>query len=144
MRYNELISRAIMIAVEAHEGQVDKAGLPYVTHPFRVMSNVVGDLEKVAAVLHDVVEDTEVSFEDLIAKGIPEEVVEAVNALTRRHGEEYKDFVIRAGDNKIARVVKIADLVDNMNIRRLPEIKERDVVRLNRYVKAYRYLVELL
>jgi GTP diphosphokinase / guanosine-3',5'-bis(diphosphate) 3'-diphosphatase len=107
------LDRAIQIAVEAHRGQLDKQGEPYILHPLRVMVQVVEDNERIAAALHDVVEDSEWTLDDLRREGFEEAVIEAVDALTRREGEAYLDYVDRAGANKIARMVKLADLRDN-------------------------------
>lgn len=136
----ELLEEAIALAVEAHRGQRDRAGAPYVLHPLRMMFRVETDTEKVTALLHDVVEDTEWTLEGLRERGFPEEVVEAVDRLTRREGEEYDAFVQRAAAHPVARRVKIADLEDNMDIRRTGRVDHGDVERLDRYLRAWRTL----
>ena len=134
------LEEAIRIALEAHRGQKDRAGAPYVLHPLRMMLRVQTDAERMAAVLHDVVEDSAWTLDDLRARGFPGEVVDAVDALTRRPGEDYDAAVERAAAHPVARRVKLADLEDNLDLRRLPELGERDVERLNRYLRAWRRL----
>lgn len=127
---------AISLAVEAHRGQRDKSGQPYILHVLRVMFRLDTEYERMAGVLHDVVEDTPYSLDDLRRLGYPEPVVEAVDCLTRRPDETYEQFIERAIANPIARLVKLADLEDNMDIRRLSELTERDRERMNRYIQA--------
>lgn len=131
---------AIALAVEAHRGQTDRAGAPYILHPLRMMFRVETDAERMTAVLHDVVEDTGWTLDDLRAEGFPEEVVEAVDHLTRREGEPYDAFVRRAAEHPVARRVKIADLEDNMDVRRTGTVTGKDVERLTRYHRAWRSL----
>lgn len=115
-----LLARAIEIAASAHAAQVDKGGAPYVLHPLRLMFRQEGEAAMIAAVLHDVVEDTPWTLEALRAEGFPPASLEAVAALTKRPGEDYFAFIERAGAHPIARAVKLADLEDNMDIRRIP------------------------
>lgn len=136
----ELLGKAIALAATAHGGQTDRAGEPYILHPIRVMLACSTLETRIAAVLHDVVEDTALTFSDLWRAGIPTNVVEAVEALSRREGEDYFAFVERARANPIARFVKMADLRDNyLNPERAaslrPELRER-------YEKAWRILTE--
>ncbi|MBM3462717.1 MAG: HD domain-containing protein [Armatimonadetes bacterium] len=134
------LARAIEIAARAHVDQVDKVGAPYVLHPLRMMLRMATDEEKMAAVLHDVVEDTDVSLDDLRREGIPEAVLAAVDALTKRPDEDYTAFVHRAAANPIARRVKMADLEDNMNLLRLQEVTDSAVERLRKYHAHWRIL----
>lgn len=134
------IEDAIALAVQAHRGQKDRAGAPYILHPLRMMFRVETDAEKMAAVLHDVVEDTDWTLDGLRAEGFPEDVVAAVDHLTRREDESYEEFVRRAAAHPVARRVKIADLEDNMDVRRTGTVTEKDVERLTRYVRAWRSL----
>jgi len=129
---------AIALAALAHHGQKDKAGAPYILHPLRVMLRMTNDVERMVAVLHDVVEDTPYTLEALRRLGFPAEVVEAVDALTRREdeGESYEEFVIRAGRHPLARPVKIADLEDNMDLTRIADPQEKDHQRMERYRRA--------
>jgi (p)ppGpp synthase/HD superfamily hydrolase len=131
---------AILLAAQAHQGQRDRNGQPYVLHVLRVMLRVETDEQRTAAVLHDLVEDTPHSLEELRALGFDEHVVHAVDCLTHRDGEPYEAYVQRAASDPIARVVKVADLEDNMDLRRLDEITERDLARFQRYLAAWRWL----
>ena len=134
------LEAAITLAAEAHKGQTDKAGSPYILHPLRVMFAVTTDDERMAAVMHDVVEDTPFSLDDLRDAGFPEAVVSAVEALSRREGESYDDFVRRAAGNTVARAVKLADIEDNMDVRRLDTVDEKAVSRMKRYHDAWKIL----
>lgn len=132
------LERAIEIAAQAHAGQVDKGGHPYILHPLRVMLAVSGAHQRMAAVLHDVVEDTKkkpnpVTLDDLKSKGFPSEVTDAVDALTKRDGETRLDAAERAAQNPIARVVKLADVSDNMDLSRIPNPTPKDYDRLKQY-----------
>lgn len=131
---------AIALAVQAHKGQVDKAGEVYILHPLRVMFAVEGETARMVAILHDVVEDSETTFDDLRAMGYSDEVLTALDGLTRRDDETYMEFVHRAKLNPIARQVKLADMEDNMDMRRLTEITDKDRERLNRYRNAWKFL----
>lgn len=139
---NNLLEKALVIATKAHEGQKDKAGSPYILHPIRVSNRCLTDEEKIVALLHDVIEDTNVSASDLLASGFPRNIVEAVLSVTRNEGESYEDFVIRSKQNPIGRQVKLHDLEDNMDITRLRQLTEKDLKRLNKYLTAYRVLIE--
>lgn len=137
-----MLSKAIDIATKAHEGQVDKAGQPYITHPLRVMSMGATDEEKIVGVLHDVVEDSDWTFERLTAEGFSSEVVDALRCVTKlSESEPYDKFIQRVKANPLAVKVKINDLTDNMDIRRLAYISEKDVKRLRKYLKAYKQLL---
>jgi len=140
MNSADLLEKAISIAVEAHRGQRDRTGAPYILHPMRVMAGVDSDTEKMVAILHDVVEDTDWTFEKLAQEGFSDEVIEALKCVTKREGEEYENFVKRSAGNETARRVKIADLEHNMDARRLSEATEKDVERLRKYVRAWRSL----
>lgn len=131
---------AIILAARAHRGQCDRAGQPYILHPLRMMLRMQTDEARLVAVLHDVVEDSAVTLDDLRRQGYSERVVTAVDRLTRRDGESYDDFVARAAADPLARAVKIADLEDNLDTTRLAEITERDQERLARYRRALAYI----
>jgi (p)ppGpp synthase/HD superfamily hydrolase len=131
---------AIALAVEAHRGQREKAGKPYILHVLRVMFRCETETERIVAVLHDVVEDTGRSFDDLRKMGYSEEVLAALDCVTKRDGEEYQQFVARAASNPVAKRVKIADLEDNMDVRRLIRVEPKDGERLAKYVIAWRTL----
>jgi (p)ppGpp synthase/HD superfamily hydrolase len=132
------LERAIEIAAAAHAGQVDRAGQPYILHPLRVMLALRGGDERMAAVLHDLVEDTPWTLEQLAAEGFPAAVVEAVGLLTHQATDEasYLAYVARLAEHPIARAVKAADLRDNLDETRLPSPTERDRVRLAVYRRA--------
>jgi (p)ppGpp synthase/HD superfamily hydrolase len=136
------LERAIAIAASAHEGQIDKGGAPYILHPLRVMLAMSSDEDRTAAVLHDVLEDTPWTADALRREGFSDAVVDAVESLTRRTGEAYDDFILRARSNPIARRVKLADLADNMDLRRIREPTAADRDRIVRYEKAIATLRE--
>jgi len=137
---NELLERAIRIAVKAHKGQRDNYGAPYIMHPLRVMHRVDTTAEKIVAALHDVVEDTSLSLDDLRKEGFPGRIIKAVDCISKREGEDYEEYVRRAGSNPLARRVKLADLEDNMDVRRRRVVDEKDARRLAKYLKAWRKL----
>ena len=140
MTMNKL-HRAIEIATEAHKGQHDKSGKDYIGHPLRVMEMGKTEDEKIVGVLHDVVEDSEWTFEMLEAEGFSEEVMAALRCVTKiSEKESYDDFIERVKKNPLAVAVKINDLTDNMDIRRLPYLSDKDVKRLKKYLKAYKRL----
>jgi GTP diphosphokinase / guanosine-3',5'-bis(diphosphate) 3'-diphosphatase len=121
------------IAARAHAGQTDKAGQPYILHPLRVMLAVNSLPEKMAAVMHDVVEDTSVTMADLQSDGFAPEVLAAIEALTKTTGETRLAAAQRAVVNPIARVVKLADVADNMDLSRISEPTEKDYARIKEY-----------
>lgn len=135
-----LLEKAISIAVEAHRGQQDKSGAPYILHPLSVMGRVSGETEKIVAVLHDVAEDTPWTLEDLSREGFPDEVLTALDCVTKREGESYDDFVKRSASNPVARRVKLADLEENMDLRRMKAVAQKDFERLAKYLTAWQYL----
>lgn len=131
------IEDTIIFATEAHRGQVDKAGVPYILHPLRMMCRQQNDTERIIALLHDVIEDTDYTFDDLRRMGYEEEIIEAVDCLTRRDDETYEAFIQRIKTNPLARRVKLADLQDNMDLRRIRLLQEHDLERLQRYQNAW-------
>ena len=136
-----MLERAIEIAVEAHKGQVDKGGSPYILHPLRVMMSVDLELEKIVGVLHDVVEDSDWTFKALLAEGFSIEVIEALKSVTKEFpNEDYELFIQRAMQNPIGRKVKIADIRDNLDVTRISDITDKDVKRINKYKKALKIL----
>jgi (p)ppGpp synthase/HD superfamily hydrolase len=136
----QLLEKAIGIAIEAHRGKQDRYGAPYVLHPLRVMGRVSTPEAQTVAVLHDVVEDTRWTFEDLEAEGFPPRIIEALKCVTKQEGEEYEQFVRRSASNPLARIVKLADLEDNMDISRMPHVSEEDLDRLQKYLRAWKTL----
>ena len=127
------IERAIEIAANAHAGQRDKAGQPYIFHPLRVMFRVNGEHEQMAAVLHDVVEDTAITIDDLAREGFPSEVLRAIAALTKLPGETRLEAAARAAADPIPRKVKLADNAANMDLSRIPNPTEKDYARCREY-----------
>ena len=132
------LARAIEIAVEAHAGQTDKAGAPYILHPLRVMLALEGDEDRIVGVLHDVIEDCPGwTQERLRGEGFSEVVLTALAHVTKlSEDEEYPAFIARAAQNPIARRVKRADLLDNLDVRRLSVVSEKDGRRLTKYLAA--------
>ena len=137
----DFVSKAAQIAEHAHDGQVDKAGDDYYWHPFAVSAMVDSNAEKAVAWLHDVVEDSEWTLDDLKAEGIPEYVVEAVGLLTHDKDMPYGDYIARVKENPLARTVKIADLMHNLDLKRLPEVTEKDIARCRKYLDALQMLI---
>ena len=137
-----LLEKALKISTDAHLYQVDKAGVPYIFHPIRVSNRCSTDDERIVALLHDTIEDTEVTAEYLLMEGFPRNIVDAILSVTRNEDENYEDFIKRSRLNPIGRQVKLHDLEDNMDITRLNELTEKDLYRLNKYIKAYKYLKE--
>ena len=134
--------RAIEIATQAHQGQFDKSGKEYIGHPLRVMEMGRTEEEKIAGVLHDVVEDSDWTFEALEAEGFSQEIIAALKCVTKlSENENYDDFIERVKKNPLAVAVKINDLTDNMDIRRLPYLSDKDIKRLKKYLKAYKKLI---
>ena len=134
-RMQQLLNKAIKLAHIAHDGQVDKGGKPYIGHPLRVMNNVETVEEKIVAVLHDAVEDTDLTLEDLRIAGFSDRVLEAIDSITKLEGEKLNDYLRRVMDNEIALRVKIADMTDNMDISRISNPTEKDRERIRIYKK---------
>jgi len=134
------IDRAISIATKAHEGQVDKAGLPYILHPLRVMFQFTSEVEMIVAVMHDVVEDSDVTIHELSQNGFSTIIIEAIDCLTKRKNENYNDFILRISTNDLAIKIKIGDIRDNLNLTRLNDIDSKDFMRINKYYKALKFL----
>lgn len=133
------LARAVAIAAEAHREQLDRNGAPYILHPIRVMMTMGTDEARMAAVLHDVVEDSAWTLEQLRTEGFSERVIAAVDSLTKRESEkdDYDAYIRRVMENPLAIRVKIADLEDNMDPKRLRHIGEKDVERIEKYHRAW-------
>lgn len=138
------LEKAIAIAATAHQGQVDTGGSPYILHPLRVMLKMSTDVERIVAVLHDVLEDTNVTEEFLREVGVNDTLIQAIDSVTRREDESYKSFIVRANSNPIGRVVKIADIEDNMDLSRIPTLTQKDYDRIEKYRKALQVLQGLV
>ncbi|HEY6882340.1 MAG TPA: HD domain-containing protein [Polyangiales bacterium] len=130
------LERAICIAADAHAGQADKAGAPYILHVLRVMMKMSTAEERIVAMLHDVVEDTSWTLDRLAEEGFSKSVTEAIDGVTRRADEAYDAFIERAAQNPLSRRVKIADLEDNADLSRLAQPSQRDVERAEKYQRA--------
>jgi len=133
----------IILATNAHRGQKDRNDEPYIMHPLRVAAQLWGYDERMVAVLHDVIEDTTVTLDDLRHAGYPDHVVAAVDAISKRKetNEPYSKYIQRVRASPLATKVKIADLCDNANLRRLPKVEAYDLRRLDRYNRALQYLL---
>jgi len=133
MAEQALLNVAIALAHQAHQGQMDKGGHPYIGHPLRVMA-AMGDGEaKIVAVLHDAIEDSPLRLEDLTAAGFPAVITEALDAITKRSGEAYDDYLQRVMANPLALRVKIADMEDNCDLSRIAQPTPKDYARLAKY-----------
>lgn len=137
----DLLAQAIAIAATAHQRQRDRANHPYVLHPLRMMMRGKTDAEKVVAILHDVVEDTDWTLEKLTKVGFPAYIVAALDCLTHRSGESYEEFIDRILTNDLATQVKQYDLEDNMDLTRLSSLSEKDVDRMQRYHRAHQRVI---
>lgn len=138
-----LLAKAINIAIKAHEGQIDKLGMPYYGHIMRVMNAGRTIDEKIVGVLHDLVEDTDWTFKKLEEQGFPKQIIDALKCITKLSDDEpYDEFIQRIKSNPLAIAVKINDLTDNMDIRRLNDLSESDFKRLQKYLSAYKELTK--
>lgn len=131
-----MLEKAIILAAKAHMGQLDKGGNPYILHPVRVMLGCKSLDEKIVAVLHDTLENSPLTAEELIKEGFSETIVDAVVCLTRESGGDYMEYIQRVAKNPLATAVKLSDLADNMDLKRLPGLTPRDFQRLERYLRA--------
>ena len=142
MTHKEFVALAKRIAIEAHAKQMDKAGAPYWHHPAFVADHVETSEEKAVAWLHDVVEDTDWTFEALSQEGIPCDVIDGVKAITKREGETYETYLDRVKANPLAKAVKLADLMHNMDLTRIAHPTEKDFARIEKYHCAVDYLTK--
>ena len=142
MIYTDLTRKAIKFAFKAHEGQVDRSGIPYILHPVHVAENMLTEDTCVVAILHDVLEDTDITEEDLRKEGFTGTQIEAVVKMTRKPDEDYFDYVREIKKNPIATEVKKADLMHNMDTSRLENITSEDEERYKKYKKALDILEE--
>ena len=142
MLYTELTIKAMRIAYEAHKEQYDKGGVPYIFHPYHIAEQLEDEYDICVALLHDVVEDTEVTLEYLENSGFPEEIVSAVGLLTKIKGEDYMEYVRRVKTNDIAKRVKLLDLAHNSDPTRLVDGKDKGYAQIEKYAKARDILLE--
>ena len=138
---SELLQKAIALATKAHRKQIRFNGEPYILHPMRVMLKMESAEMMVIAVLHDVIEDTKIMFNDVIDIGFHAGMVDVLECLTRRKLESYSNYISRIAESKFATTVKLADLKDNLAILNLPEIALRDIKRIEKHYTAYKFLV---
>ena len=143
MIYTEMTKKAMEISFIAHKDKMDKGGTPYVYHPFHVAEQMKTEDEVIVALLHDVVEDTEMTIEDLRAKGFSEEVLTALRLLTHDKSEPYMDYVARIKGNPLATAVKLADLRHNSDLSRLSVVDDKALDRVNKYAKAIKFLEDV-
>lgn len=141
LSYNEQFQIALELAVKKHKNQTDKAGNPYILHPLHVMENVKSKEGKIVAILHDIIEDTDVTEDYLLKTGLSKHIVDAVVALTRSGDKDYQEYIKDLSTNSLAKEVKIADLEHNMDLKRLPTLNEKDLERNRKYQIAYHYLI---
>jgi len=134
------LEKAISIALRVHEGQTDRYGQPYILHPLFVMLQMDSEAEMTAAVLHDVIEDSETTLADLREEGFSDEVLEAVRLMTHEEADSYEAYVRKLKPNPMARKIKLADLRHNMDIRRMDRVRAGDTERLERYRSAWESL----
>ena len=133
---------ALILAARAHQGQLDLAGAPYICHPMRVALAMTSEDQRIVAILHDVIEDTAITYEDLVQAGYSAQIIAAVEALTKRTGEKRIEAAVRAKANAIAHAVKIADVKDNMNLARIAQPSTEDFARLKEYERVLAFLNE--
>lgn len=141
--WSELEQKALKIAWQAHKGQTDKAGQPYIYHVLAVSKAMGQEKCRVLALLHDVCEDSDLTRDDLIRRGIPEDIAHSVQVMTRKKGEDYMDYIRRVSLDDMARSVKIQDLKHNMDLTRIPNPTGKDWTRVEKYEKALRFLLTL-
>jgi len=135
-----MLELALSIATKAHRGQFDKVGIDYIEHPIFVASQVDSEEEKAVALLHDVIEDSSVTAEELLNAGLPETVVTAVQILSKKKGQDYQTYLKTVKSNPLARAVKLADLKHNSDLSRLETITDKDLEGLEKYKKTIDYL----
>lgn len=139
-----MLEKAIEIAVEAHRGQLDKAGMIYILHPMRVMLRGQNDTERIVGILHDTVEDTPVTIDMLRKEGFSEEILAALECVTKQKNEEYGHFIGRIMENPLATQVKLYDIEDNMNRERIPYPTPKDEARFAKYEKYHKVITNKL
>ena len=140
MIYTEATKKALKLCYEAHKNQFDKSGLPYVFHPFHLAEQMTDEDTTVVALLHDVVEDTEYTDEDLKNMGFNQNVIDAILMMTHDKENPYEEYVLKLKENPIARTVKLADLRHNSDLTRLNNVTEKDLKRVEKYKKSIEIL----
>ena len=140
MIYTPMTKKALKLCFEAHRDQTDKSGMPYVFHPFHLAEQMTDEYTVTVALLHDVVEDTDIAFEDITSMGFPAEVTDALKLLTHDDAVEYMDYVAKIKHNPIAKAVKLADLSHNSDTSRLDAVDEKALKRVEKYAAAIKLL----
>lgn len=143
MIYTDMTKKAIRLAFEAHAGQYDKSGLPYILHPIHLAEQMTDELSTVCAVLHDVVEDTSWTLAELEQEGFPEEVIQVLRLLTHCPSLSYLEYIRQLSSNPTARKVKLADLRHNSDLSRLETVDQKALNRVEKYRQAIRFLEEI-
>lgn len=142
MIYTDLTKKALKLCFEAHKDQIDKSGMPYVFHPFHLAEQMTDEKTTIIALLHDVVEDTETTFETFAKEGFSEEIIDALKFLTHEKNVPYMDYIANIKKNSLATKVKLADLKHNSDLSRLTVIDEKALKRKEKYEKAIKFLEE--
>ena len=142
MIYTDKTKAALRLCFAAHKDQVDKSGLPYVFHPFHLAESMTTEATTIVALLHDVVEDSTYTFEDLVQMGFDDEVIDALRLLTHGDGVDYMEYVRAIKGNPIAKAVKLADLTHNSDLTRLDKVDDKAIERRNKYLEAYELLTK--
>ena len=142
MIYTHMTKKALRLCFEAHKDQVDKSGMPYVFHPFHLAEQMEDEDTTIVALLHDVIEDADYTFEDLAQMGFEENIIEALKLMTHEEGVPYMDYVAEIKKNPIAKAVKLADLRHNSDLTRLDCIDEKTMKRKEKYADAIAFLNE--
>ena len=142
MIYTDLTKKALKLCFESHKEQVDKSGMPYVFHPFHLAEQMTDEMTTVVALLHDVVEDSDITFEDLETQGFSDGILNALKLLTHDKSIPYMDYIAEIKKNEIATAVKLADLKHNSDLLRLDVIDEKTLNRKKKYEKAIKFLEE--
>lgn len=136
MIYTPLTKKALIISFNAHKNQIDKSGMPYVYHPFHLAEQMNDEYSTCVALLHDVVEDTDITLVDLMSEGFPDEVIDALSLMTHNDDVLYLDYVRALTNNTLARKVKLADLAHNSDLTRLDKVEDKDLERVKKYKQA--------
>lgn len=141
MIYTNLTKKVMRFAFDKHSDQIDKSGIPYIFHPIHIAEQMIDEKTTVVALLHDVLEDTTTSEEELVKLGLDTEMIEAIKILTKPEDMEYFDYIESIKSNPIAKKVKMVDLQHNSDITRLNEVNDKDLKRIEKYQKAIKILI---
>ncbi|MGN1421694.1 MAG: GTP pyrophosphokinase [Eubacterium sp.] len=136
MIYTEMTKKALKLSFEAHKNQIDKSGMPYVYHPFHLAEQMKDEQTTIVALLHDVVEDTDYTLDDLSSMGFSDAIIDAISLMTHDKNIPYMDYVAQIAKNPVAKAVKLADLRHNSDLTRLNAVTDKDLKRMEKYKKA--------